>query len=395
MATSSFSTITDHPHESLDTSELFVTCLPGLESALVKEIKAIGIKEVKAGKAGVMIYNAGLLECQKICYLSRLALRVLWKLHKFRLWKQQNLYQQAIKQPWTLWLGKPAKTLRIDTSGKSRVFANTQYAMQRLKDAICDHMRELELERPNIDKDNPQVRLHLHLEQEALTLYIDMSGEPLNQRGYRQASVFAPLNEVAAASLLNIAGYDGYRPFCDPCAGSGTLMIEAAMLAANIPAGKWRQKWGFELHPLFDREQFEAFRKEADAQAKPLEKGWVVGCEKDPRALESLYLNTQAIENLSDGIFEGPFQKATFNNRYVVITNPPYGQRLQPRDLLKTYEDLGKFLSVYASRAFVLCPERSCIEATQLPIIQTYPLLFSGQEVTLTKLKTHIHTADK
>jgi putative N6-adenine-specific DNA methylase len=389
METSSFSTTTN-PEAIEQKAELFVTCLPGLENALVREIKAMGIKEVKAGKTGAMVYNCDLLDCQKICYLSRLALRVLWQLHKIRLWKQQNLYQQAIKQPWLLWLGNPAKTLRIDTSGKSHVFANTQFAMQRFKDAICDHMREQGLERPNIDKDNPDIRLHLHLEQEAITFYIDMSGEPLNQRGYRKSSVYAPLNEVAAASLLNLAGYDGFRPFCDPCAGSGTLMIEAAMIAANIPAGKWRKKWGFQLHPHYNAQQFQAFRQEEDAKAKPLAAGWVVGCEKDSQAFQSLKINTQGIENLSEGIVFGPFQKASFNNRYLVLTNPPYGQRLQPRDLVKVYQDLGQFLSLYASRAFVLCPDPDLIEAMHLPILQTYPLLFSGQEITLVKLKAHL-----
>lgn len=379
----------DEKAPDLGSSELFITCLPGLETALVRELKAIGIKYAKAGKAGVMVPNATLAECQAICYLSRLSLRVLWKMHKFRLWKQQNLYQQAIKQPWTLWLGTPAKTIRIDTSGKSRIFPNTQFALQRLKDAICDQMRDLGLERPSVDKDNPEVRLHIHLEHEAATLYLDMSGEPLNQRGYRHSSVHAPLNEVAAASLLNLAGYDGYRPFCDPCAGSGTLMIEAAMICANIPAGKWRKKWGFQLHPLFNAEQFENWRKQEDEKIKPLASGWIVGCEKDREALESLKLNTSCIPGLSDGIFAGPFQKASFPNRYVVVTNPPYGQRLQPKDLLRTYEELGKFLSLYASRAFILGPEPDLIMATELEVLQTCCLMLSGQEVFLAKLKAH------
>jgi putative N6-adenine-specific DNA methylase len=388
MAISSSSIITNPDTPSIESSELFVSCLPGLETSLVREIKALGIKDVKAGKSGAMVYNAGINECQTICYLSRLSLRVLWKIHKFRLWKQQNLYQQAIKQPWTLWLGTPAKTMRIDMSGKSHVFSNTLFALQRLKDAICDHYREKELDRPNIDKDTPEVRLHMHLEDEAITFYIDMSGEPLNQRGYRHSSVQAPLNEVAAASLLNLAGYDGFRPFCDPCAGSGTLMIEAAMLSANIPAGKWRQKWGFQLHPLFDKNSFTKWREEQDSKAKALEPGWVVGCEMDYQAIESIKRNTSIIPNLENGLFAGLFQKANFTGRYVVVTNPPYGQRLQPKELFRTYKDLGEFLKKYASRAFIVGPEPDLIMATELDVLQTCSLILSGNEVFLAKLKT-------
>jgi putative N6-adenine-specific DNA methylase len=373
----------------MNVSTVFVSCLEHFERFLVKELKNLGITNVKAAKAGVIIYEASMKEVYTICYASRLALRVLWEIHSFTLWKPQNLYQQIVKMPWEGCFSEEEQTsFFIGVSGKSRHFPNTHYAVQRAKDAICDGLLETINWRPNIDKVNGTFRLHLHLQDEQASLYFDCSGASLNQRGYRQETGEAPLNEVVAASLLALAGYDGYRPFCDPCCGSGTLMMEAAMIASNIPSGFMRTKWGFEEHPFYEVKDFELVKSSFNQTRKELAPQWICGIEKD-RSLSLVAQSCLRQINIEAFIQNCSIEKAAFDQRYFILTNPPFGRRLKEERLDELYYKIGQFMKTYGSRAFVFSSERDLLEAVDLPILQSHPVFFGGQDCILARFQVN------
>lgn len=392
METSSSSITTVDESPVLETSLIFVSCIQGLESYLVNEIKALGIPSVKIARAGALIPGACLEDGLRICYGSRLALRVLWQMHNFRTWKPQNLYQQLVKQPWQKWLGDPKhpkmlRSFRLNVSGQNRHFPNTHFAVQRAKDAICDHLRETTGGRPNIEKDDPDVRLQLHLEEDAISLYFDLSGAPLNQRGYRAASVEAPLNELVAASLLALAGYDGFRPFADPCCGSGTLVIEAGMIRTKTAPGFLRKKWGFQNHPLFDSTAWQTLRDSFDSQREELPSGWLLGIDKDVTSINLAKASAAKLGFKTAEWIVGKFQDQNLESQRFVLTNPPFGRRLQDPQLQALYRDLGTFFKAYASRAFAFCSEEELLQNIGLPALQSFPIDFSGTRCLLQRFK--------
>lgn len=381
MATSSSSSTTNEAKKS---STLFVSCLKGAEALLARELKTFGIAFAKLAPRGVIIPKASFDEAMRICYGSRLAMRVFWQLHGFRLWKAQNLYQQLVKQPWEDYFINPEdKSLRtfvIGVTGNNPHFPNTHFAAQRAKDAICDYLREKVGKRPSVDKENPDLRFTLHLEQEHITLYFDFSGAPLNQRGYRESTHEAPLNEVVAASLLTLAGYDGFRPFCDPCCGSGTLLTEAAMIASKIPPGFLRKFYGFQLLSHYDKESFKQIKSTLDKEIKPLEEGFILGIDKDRESLEVAKFSFEKLGVKAFKLIATPFQNVKPDKSYFTLTNPPFGVRLdQSKGLLpKLYADLGLFCKSYSSRAFVFSSNETLLESVGLPSSQRYEIQYSG-----------------
>lgn len=369
---------------------LFISCLEGFERFLVRELKTLGIPHAKGAKLGVLVPQASLLDTYRICYGSRLALRVFWQLHNFTLWKPQNLYQQVVKMPWSEYFPHQGVSFYIGVSGRSKHFPNTLFAIQKTKDAICDHLTELKGWRPNVDKEKGDVRLQLHLQDDQVTLYFDCSGASLNQRGYRgEEGGLAPLNEVVAASLLTVAGYDGFRPFCDPCCGTATLLMEAAMIASNIPAGFLRSSWGFQKHPYYKADEFSAAKMELNNGIKKVKPNWFIGFEKDATTVAIARANLKKFEIEPHCVQNMPFEKAKLQERYFVLTNPPFGRRLQDRDLCHLYHKIGQFLSSYASRGFVFSSQEDLLKAVGLPILQSHPVFFGGQNCLLARFQVH------
>ncbi|MCB1114536.1 MAG: 50S rRNA methyltransferase [Chlamydiia bacterium] len=339
--------------------KLFVTCGSGLEPLLIEELTSFGFSNLKPGFRGVYVEAPDFSAVYKINYLSRIATRVLLPIANFKVWDKKTLYKGAAKVDWSQYLDVK-KTFSIDFSVSHKAFKNTLFAAQVVKDALCDHFREKTGVRPNVKTSNPQVQFHLFIYNDWATISLDTSGAPLHKRGYRMEGGEAPLQENLAAALLTMAGYHKDEVLLDPCMGSGTFLVEAAMIATNTPPGYLREHWGFFSHPDFNQETWEAFKAQEDEKILPLAPKKLFGIDKNKAQVQKAMANTR-LAGLHKGvaISEGDFRdfkppvKPT-----MLIANPPYGKRLDEGDYLdRLYNELGDFYKAQApAKGFILMP---------------------------------------
>lgn len=243
--------------------ELFATCAQGMEPLLVQELGQFGYDNLRSGYRGVFIPMASFSDIYVINYSSRIAGRVLFPLTDFRCPNRYVLYQQASKVDWSLYLSND-KTFAIDANVSHKELTNSLFAAQVLKDAICDQFREKTGNRPSVDTHSPDVQFNLFIRDQSAIISLDTSGSPLYKRGYRQESGPAPIQESLAAALLTLAQYQGNEIVFDPCCGSGTLLIEAALMATHTPPGYLRRNWGFMNHPDFVQTDWLKVKAELD-----------------------------------------------------------------------------------------------------------------------------------
>lgn len=339
--------------------EAFVTCSQGMEELLAQELSSLGCKETASGYRGVYVRDASLPVIYRINYCSRLASRVLLPLTRFRCRDPRSLYEEASRIDWPRYI--PAgRTFAIDANvSNHRALRNSLYAAQVLKDAVCDQFRARFGSRPNIDPQNPDVQLNLFIHHDDATISFDTSGAPLNKRGYRQDTVEAPMRENLAAGLLKIAEYKGNEILFDPCCGSGTLMIEAALIATKTPPGYLRKQWGFMYLPEFSQLEWLKVKNEADAGRTSLPKGLISGIDINKNAVHVTKVNLRAAGfHQSIEVHQGDFRDFTpAVAPNFLIANPPHGRRLDEVDNLKPlYRALGDFMKkklAIPSRGFI------------------------------------------
>jgi putative N6-adenine-specific DNA methylase len=332
--------------EEKQDDHIFVTCGDGLEKLVEEELKALGCTKLRPGFRGMYVEEASLEDIYRINYCSRIASRVLLPIHKFRCFDDKSLYRAAMNVDWSLYLPE-GKTFAIDSNATHSKLRNSLYAAQVVKDAICDQLRQKRGSRPSIDTASPDVQLNLFIREPHGILSFDTSGAALHKRGYRLEGGEAPLQESLAAALLKIANFQGNEIVCDPCCGSGTLLIEAAMLATRTPPGYLRQKWGFMRLPNFSPTAWFEVKAQADKERLPLNPGQFFGCEVNKNTVRICKTNLRAagfhhdIEIAASDFREYvPPRPPTF-----VITNPPHGRRLDDVKHLGTlYRSLGDFL---------------------------------------------------
>ena len=329
------------------------TCPKGLEMLLAEEMTALGASSVKETVAAV--HFEGTLElAYRACLWSRLANRILMPLHSFMLNESDDLYQQCNDIPWESHF-TAAQSIAIDFIGTSRLIDNTMYGSQRVKDAIVDRIRRIEGERPDVDTKNPDIRVQVRQHKGRVTVSLDISGESLHRRGYRTGQGSAPIKENLAVALLLRSGWPEIAAnggaLLDPMCGSGTLIIEGAMMAADIAPGILRGHYGFHYWLQHDQALWDSLVVEAqERKAAGLEKLEldIRGYDANPRVLE---FTTQNIENA--GLDEhirlahkplDQFGKPTAETG-LLLTNPPYGERLGEIDeLIPLYQKLGTVL---------------------------------------------------
>lgn len=343
--------------------KLFVICGSQLEPLLQEELKELGYEKTTPGFRGVYVEVEGIQDICRINYLSRIATRVLLPLAGFKVWDKKTLYSGALKIDWSQYLD-PTKTFAIDFSVNHKAFKNSLFAAQVVKDAICDQFREKTGVRPSVHTSHPDVQIHLFIHDTWATISFDTSGSPLHKRGYRIEGGEAPLQENLAAALLKIAKYNADEVLVDPMMGSGTFLIEAAMIATNTPPGILREKWGFFHLPEFDREFWESFKVEEAKKIIPMPPKKLFGIDINKSQVRKAMANLRVSglhKNvaIADGDLRTwtPPVKPTF-----LITNPPYGKRLDEGDHLDAlYRELGDFYKKQApARGFVLTtPDRS------------------------------------
>ena len=334
-------------------TDWLATCPKGLELLLAEELQAIGAEGIKETVAAVH-FQGSMEVAYRACLWSRLANRILMPLHSFMLNEADDLYQECNDIPWEAHFSA-AQSIAIDFIGTSRLIDNTMYGSQRVKDAIVDRIRRIEGERPNVDTKNPDIRIQVRQHKGRVTVSLDISGESLHRRGYRTGQGTAPIKENLAVALLLRANWPAMAAeggaLLDPMCGSGTLIIEGAMMAADIAPGMLREHYGFDQWIQHDAELWQRLIDEAhQRKATGLEnlKLDIRGYDANPRVLE---YTTQNIENA--GLDEhirlahkpiDQFGKPTAE-RGLLLTNPPYGERLGEVDeLIPLYQKLGTVL---------------------------------------------------
>lgn len=334
--------------------QLIAKTYAGLEDVLAKEIKNLGGQNVHRGKRAVF-YEGDLEMIYKSNYHLRTAIRVLREIDRFRFKNVDQFYLRCKKIDWSKYIGLE-QNFRIDSVVvNSRDFRNSMFTSLKVKDAIADYFRDKFGKRPDVETEKPDIIINVHIFENNCTLSIDSSGESLHKRGYRVKQGDAPLSEVLAAGMILLSGWYGNSDFMDPMCGSGTLAIEAAMIAYNIPPAKFRKEFAFELWNNYDQLLWEKVSK-----AQPQREFRHSIYASDINATNLLNAQTNARRALVFNKIK--FQKSDFKELQTefkngtILSNPPYGERLKEADLNGLYEMIGERLKhQYAgSEAWIL-----------------------------------------
>lgn len=314
----------------------------GLENVLAEEIKQIGGKNIRKG--GRAVYYTGNLETiYKSNYYLRTALRVLKEINFFTFKNVDQFYLRCKQTNWERFFGVEQSFMINSVVIDSKEFKNSMFASLKVKDAIADYFRDKLGKRPSVDTTNPDIYINVHIHRNNCTLSLDSSGESLHKRGYRVKQGDAPLSEVLAAGLIKITGWNGNSDFMDPMCGSGTLPIEAAMIAQNIPAGKFRKFYAFENWPDFNMDLYEKVKTQVNKRefkhkiyASDISASNLLNAQTNAR--RALVFN-KIIFSVSDfKELNTPLKNTT------IIINPPYGERLNNYNLDKLYSNIGSTL---------------------------------------------------
>jgi putative N6-adenine-specific DNA methylase len=315
----------------------------GFEPVLAKELMALGAMDVKEGTRNVsFVGDTGFMYKANLCL--RTAIKILKPYQSFKIFSEDDLYKQIYDLPWENFMDVN-DTLAIDATVHSDTFTHSKYISLKTKDAIVDRFRDKFGKRPDVDLDFPTLRLNIHIEKNFCNVSFDSSGQSLHKRGYKTATNIAPINEVLAAGMLLLSGWDGQCDFMDPMCGSGTILIEAAMIACNIPPNLNRKEFAFERWKDWDEDLFEKI--EASVLKKMREFHFKIkGYDTSPSAVHKAIDNIENA-NLSEFIKverQDFFASQKEGERHLhMLFNPPYGERLEI-DMPKLYKEIGDTL---------------------------------------------------
>jgi putative N6-adenine-specific DNA methylase len=366
---------------------LVATTLKGLENVLAQEIKSLGGQNIIIGKRAVnfegsekLVYKANLM--------LRTALRILMPLDNFEAETEDELYKAIYDYPWED-LFEINQTFAIDTTVSGSYFNHSKYVALKAKDAIVDRFRDLYGRRPSIDKDHPDIKINIHVNQQEVSVALDSSGQSLDKRGYRRSSNEAPIYEVLAAGILLMTGFSTKTPLYDPMAGSGTFSIEAALIASNTPPGLNR-KFAFEKWLDFNQALFNEVKAEVKAEVQKE----IVNCEPQIFARDLLSENIDIIasnaENAGMDEFinlkkEDFFLSTPSHDSGIVLINPPYGERLKLDQSIAFYKRIGDTLKQnYAGfEAWVISSNLEAIKFLGLKTNQKIDLNNGGLDARL------------
>ena len=340
--------------------EIIAKTFMGLEPVLAKELTQLGANDVQIGRRMVsfkgdkeLLYRAN--------FQLHTAIRILKPIKHFKALSADDVYEGVKDLDWSEYIGID-KTFAVDSVVFSEEFRHSKFVAYKVKDAIVDQFREKTGQRPNISISNPDIRLHIHIAEDQCTLCLDSSGDSLHRRGYRQESVEAPLNEVLAAGMILMTGWHGETDFIDPMCGSGTLLIEAALIARNMAPGLFRKEYAFEKWPDFDAELFDKIYND-DSQEREFNHH-IYGYDVDIKAVNTARLNVKAAGLSNDITVEEQDFKNFMQpkNKSILVTNPPYGERISTNDLLGTYKMIGERLKhqFTGNEAWILSYREEC-----------------------------------
>jgi putative N6-adenine-specific DNA methylase len=342
--------------------ELVAKTFHGLEEILAKELTELGASNIEIGNRMVAFTGDKAL-MYKANFCLRTAIRILKPIKHFKANTADEVYDNIKSIAWENYLDN-TKSFAVDAVVFSNDFRHSKFVAYKVKDAIVDYFRDQTGERPSVRINNPDVLLNIHIAEDRCTLSLDSSGESLHRRGYRQEAVEAPLNEVLAAGMILMTGWKGECDLIDPMCGSGTIPIEAALIARNIAPGVFRKEFAFEKWVDFDQDLFDSIYND-DSQEREFNHK-IYGYDNNPKANEIAIRNVKAA-GLSKEIelklqpfqqFEQPKEKS------IIITNPPYGERISTDDLLGLYKMIGERLkhAFAGNDAWILSYRDECFD---------------------------------
>ena len=330
--------------------QMIAKTFKGLEDVLAQELTELGANDIQKERRAVS-FSGDLSVLYRANFCLRTASRILVPIAVFHASNADAVYEQVKLIDWSLFMNVHT-TFSIDTTSFSDTFRNSLFVTYRVKDAIADYWMEREQKRPSIKLTSPDLYLNVHIANETVTISLDSSGESLHKRGYREANTEAPINEALAAGMLLLAGWHGQSNFFDPMSGSGTILIEAALIAQNIAPGIFRKSFAFEKWLDFDKDLFESIYNDDSHERVFAHK--IYGSDAGFYAVQTALKNIKSagMQNIIEvrqirleeirlqGVADAPSTDGA-----MVMINPPYGERLaQDKDILRLYEDMGKAL---------------------------------------------------
>lgn len=357
--------------------ELIAKTFQGLEEILAQELTELGAGNIQIGRRMVsftgdktMMYRAN--------FNLRTAIRVLKPIKHFQATNADEVYNAVKAIAWENYMDNTT-SFSVDAVVFSEVFRHSKFVAYKVKDAIVDYFREKTGSRPSVRINNPDLALNIHIAEDQCTLSLDSSGESLHRRGYRQEQVEAPLNEVLAAGMILMTGWRGECDLIDPMCGSGTIPIEAALIARNIAPGVFRKEFAFEKWKDFDKELLDSIYNDDSQEREFTHK--IYGYDNNPKANEIATHNVKAAGLTKDIVlkvqafqqFEQPKEKS------LIVMNPPYGERISSDDLLGLYQMIGERLkhAFTGNDAWILSYRDECFDQIGLKASVKIPL-FNG-----------------
>lgn len=343
-------------------SELIAKTFQGLEEVLAQELTELGADNIEIGRRMVsftgdkeMMYRAN--------FCLRTAIRILKPIKHFTAQNADEVYDAVKSIEWTDFLNN-TDSFAVDAVVFSETFRHSKFVAYKVKDAIVDYFRERTGNRPSVRINNPDLAINIHIAENQCTLSLDSSGESLHRRGYRQEQVEAPLNEVLAAGMILMTGWRGECDLIDPMCGSGTIPIEAALIARNIAPGVFRKEFGFEKWKDFDKELFDSIYNDDSQEREFTHK--IYGYDNSIKAIAIAQHNVKAAGAGKDIVLKvQPFQQFEQpEEKSIIITNPPYGERISSDDLMGLYEMIGERLkhAFTGNDAWVLSYREECFD---------------------------------
>lgn len=337
--------------------------MAGLEDVLAEELIGLGANNLEIGKRMVS-FEGDLALMYKANIQCRTALRILRPVYEFKAKTTDDIYKKVKAMNWFEHLTEDS-TFAIDAITFSDYFTHSKFVAYRVKDAIADYFMQRTEKRPSVNVENPDLLINFHIAHDKCTLSFDSSGESLHKRGYRVAQTEAPLNEVLAAGMILKTGWRGGADFIDPMCGSGTLLIEAAMIAMNVPPGIYRQNFAFEKWKNFNADLFETIYNDDSGEREFKYKIYGSDISSEAIAIAAKNVKNAGLEKCID-LKVMPFENYTEapSENAILVTNPPYGERIKPEDLFGLYENIGERLKhvFMGYSAWILSYKKECFD---------------------------------
>ncbi len=365
--------------------EMLAKTFMGLEEVLARELTDLGANNIELQRRAVSFTGDKAMMYKANIHL-RTAIRILKPIKTFRASNPDEVYAEVKKINWSDYINTNT-TFAIDATVYSDYFTHSRFVTYRVKDAIVDWFNEKSLKRPSISIDDPDLQINIHISQKICTISLDSSGESLHKRGYRTSQNEAPINEALAAGMLLLAGWDGKSDFVDPMCGSGTLLTEAALIALNIPPGIFRPSFSFEKWNDFDKELFDEIYQDDSGEREFNFK--IYGSDISQRAIK---IAEQNVKSAGLGKYISLKVKSIKDleprtEPCLMVTNPPYGERIKTEDIIGLYEILGTTMKhkLTSSTCWVISSDIECLRKIGLKPTEKISLLNGALECSYNK----------